>query len=93
MIEPDPMVIYRDEAEMGAILFHVETGESLGLNRTAQVIWESIMNGADRTGILDALEERFSDIPEAAAEAVDAMLETLSAKGFLHITESHDEMG
>ena len=31
--------IYRDEKEIGAILFNAETGESYGLNPVAKAIW------------------------------------------------------
>ena len=37
--------IYRDEKEIGAILFNAETGESYGLNPVAKAIWEGASGG------------------------------------------------
>lgn len=38
--------IYRDEKEIGAILFNAETGESYGLNPVAKAIWEGASAGS-----------------------------------------------
>lgn len=40
--------IYRDEKEIGAILFNAETGESYGLNPVAKAIWEGASAGVGR---------------------------------------------
>ena len=42
------MTVYRDEEEIGAVLFSAETDKSFGMNVVAEIIWENASPGVDR---------------------------------------------
>lgn len=75
--------IYRDEKEIGAILFNAETGESYGLNPVAKAIWEGASAGVGREGIFEMLRQRFAGVPESARNDIDELINMLLNKGLL----------
>lgn len=60
------MTVYRDEEEIGAVLFSAETGKSFGMNVVAEIIWENASPGADREHVFFILRREFSEVPESA---------------------------
>lgn len=77
------MTVYRDEEEIGAVLFSAETDKSFGMNVVAEIIWENASPGADREHVFFILRREFSEVPESARDDIGEILSSLLEPGFL----------
>ena len=76
-------VVFREEGEHGGILFNPKTGETVGLNPVAAAIYQGLLDGLERDGILAQLEELCDEVSDSLGSDVDEFLQTLKERGFL----------
>ncbi len=79
----NPMIILREEFDNWAFLFNPETTSIVVINPVGVAVWKA-MNGKNRReDIIKELKEYFADVPDKAAEDVDAFISDLEDRGFV----------
>jgi SynChlorMet cassette protein ScmD len=79
----NPMIVLREEFDNWAFLFNPETTKIVIINPVGVAVWKA-MNGENRSeDIISELKERFADVPETAAEDMDAFIRDLETRGFV----------
>ena len=79
----NPDVIFRDEADLGGILFNSSNGGAFGLNPVGAFIYGHLAAGATIREIQDSLKAQFHNIPPDTNEHIGAFMQELLEKGFL----------
>lgn len=65
------------EIESEIVAVNTRTASYLAINRSGAVLWPSLVNGTDRTELVDALTSEFGIDRTRAASDVDAFLAML----------------
>ena len=82
----DPEVVFRDEGEDGAILFHPVTGEVKILNETGAFIFKLCDGKHTKTDIINSMANTFKVDRNTVEQDVDIFLKELTKKGLVGIT-------
>jgi hypothetical protein len=81
-LRPSPDVIARRMGQ-AAVLVHLGTNRIYEVNETGARIWELLQEGCDRRQLQARIVAEF-DVDEAtASQAIDALVEMLSAEGLI----------
>lgn len=68
----------------GTVLLDLQRGKYLALNVVGSLVWEALTAGASRSQAVDALMQRFPDVPaERLAHDTDVLLGQLQARGLV----------
>lgn len=79
----NPMIVLREEFDKWAFLFNPETTRIVVINPVGVAVWKA-MNGMNRReDIISELKEHFADVPDKAADEVDAFISDLEKQGFV----------
>jgi Coenzyme PQQ synthesis protein D (PqqD) len=77
----NPQVVYRELADEGGVLLHLETAQYHGVNETGLAIWELLDGERTVADVVADLRVRLDDAPAALEEDVVEFLSALSARG------------
>lgn len=78
----NPSIVLREEFDDWAILFDPDTGDAFGLNPTSVFIWKLLDGRHSSEDILKGLHEECENVPEDAAEHLDAFFKDIIERGF-----------
>ncbi len=67
----------------GRVLIRGSSSQTIALNATAAMIWRNLVDGADRTRLIDMLMAEFGIDEKIATKDVDGFLERLASRGLL----------
>ena len=79
----NPEIVFREESDDVSLLFNPADGSVFGLNPVGVFIWKRLDGRQGRAKILAEMQESWSQVPEDAAEQIDAFLEQLAARGLV----------
>ena len=74
---PNPAVACRPADDGWMVLVNLDTGRSLALNPTAAAVWRLVDGRRTPAGIVAALAETFTDVPDHVARDVGSVLASL----------------
>lgn len=77
----NPMMVLREEAEEGAILFDPDSGSVRILNQTATAIWKLLDGRRTLSEVVEALKEQFAEMDANAEDQVLALVGELYRVG------------
>jgi len=78
-----PNVVLREELEEFGLLYHLDTGQALGLNPTGAAIWRLLDGTRSRDEIVRQLSAHYQASPETVGPEVDAFLAKLAGHSLL----------
>ena len=78
----NPLVIFREEFDDWAVLFDPDTGDGYGLNPVCSFVWQRL-DGKHAVGdiVAELREKGCKDMPEDAADRIQAFVADLEEKG------------
>ncbi len=77
----NPLVVLRKEFDDWAVLFDPDTGHAYGLNPVSVLIWQFLDGRHTVEDIVREVQAACEDVPEAAAEHVQAFIADLLKNG------------
>lgn len=80
---PNPAVISREGLNNYLILVNCDSGASLSLNKTGQMVWNLITKGYNAAEIISAIRERYSSVPDSVNDEVTDLISVLAEGGFV----------
>ncbi len=81
---PHPQISLREEFDDWALLYNPDNGRSVGLTPTGVSIWQSLSEGKDLDGIIQALTKEFDPLPEDIVEDIRTFCDQIVRAGFAH---------
>jgi SynChlorMet cassette protein ScmD len=80
---PNPVVVFREEFDDWAILFHPDTMKAIGLNPLGVFIWKHLNGINTLADILTKVREFCDEVPEEADEHLEQYISELVTRGFV----------
>lgn len=77
------MLVLREEFDDWAILFDPDTGDALGLNPVAVLIWKHMDGSRTQDDIVEVVRAKCEDVPDDAADHVAAFIDELIGRGYV----------
>lgn len=77
----NPQVVYRELADEGGVLLHLETAQYHGVNETGLAIWELLDGERTVADVVANLRASLDEAPDALEGDVVEFLRALSARG------------
>jgi SynChlorMet cassette protein ScmD len=77
----NPSVVLREEFDDWAVLFDPDTGDAFGLNPTGVFVWKLLNGERTSEAIIESIRARVGNLPEDAAEQIEAFVDALISKG------------
>lgn len=71
-LNPNPVVVLREESDDRAILFNPDTGKAVGINPVGVSIWKNLNGRIDIEGMALRVEEVFTNVPDTVSEEISA---------------------
>jgi hypothetical protein len=68
----------------GAVLVHLDSNRIFELNETGSRIWDLVIDGIDRAGVVERLVAEFDVDVDRAVRELDDLLRALLREGLLH---------
>lgn len=81
--KPAPQVLAR-RMPGGAVLVHLDSNRIFELNETGSRVWDLVIEGIDRAGVIEQLVAEFDVDVDRAVRELDALLNALLREGLLH---------
>ncbi len=82
-IQPNPDVVFSEEAGGKGLLYNPETDTAFSLNRMSLLIWKRVSGSLTEEAFHRAVTETFKDVPEDLEQHVDAFLDKLYERGLV----------
>jgi hypothetical protein len=82
----NPRVEYRNLAEEGGVLLHLDTASYHGINPAGALVWRVCADGATFPQIIAALRSEITDAPASLEPDIEEFLDSMTARDLL-ITE------
>lgn len=79
----NPVAVLREEFDDWAVLFNPDTGRAVGINPVGVAVWKLLDGQRTLTDVVAEIGQRFSDVPDAAAEHIEAFVSELAQGGFV----------
>ena len=79
----NPRVEYRNLAEEGAVLLHLDTASYHGMNPVGALVWRVCEGGATFDQILAALRSEIIDAPNSLEQDVEEFLTSMTERELL----------
>jgi len=79
----NPLFVLREEFDDWAVLFHPDTGNTVGLNPVSVFIWKLLDGSHTVSDILKKLRENCEDVPEEAEAEIKEFIDSLTTAGFI----------
>ena len=79
----NPVVVIKEGNGDWVVLFNPDTTDAVGINAVGIMMWEMMDGQHGLADILQAVKERFSDVPASVAEDVAAFVDNLAVRGFV----------
>jgi Coenzyme PQQ synthesis protein D (PqqD) len=80
-LRKNPQVVYRELADEGGVLLHLDSAQYHGVNSTGLAIWELLDGSRTVAEIVADLRGRLDQPPAVLDEEVTEFLASLSARG------------
>jgi hypothetical protein len=80
VFRPNPRVEYRNLAEEGGVLLHLDTASYHGINPVGALIWRLCADGATFPEVLDGVRNEIEDPPPSLEADVREFLESMTAR-------------
>ena len=79
----NPAVVWDQVPAGEALLLNLDTAACLALNHTGVVVWQLVDGKRSVQQIIAAVQRHFNNVPDAVADDVSALLDTLAEDGFI----------
>ena len=79
----NPRVEYRDLAEEGGVLLHLDTASYHGINPVGAYVWKLCDNGATFPEIITSLRLELADTPASLESDIAEFLDDMTARELL----------
>jgi len=84
LLHHDPRAEFRDMADEGGVVLHLDTAEYYGLNPVGALIWK-LADGVTYADLLAALHRELSGVPESFEGEVQEYLTQLHDRSLLRL--------
>ena len=79
----NPRVEYRNLAEEGGVLLHLDTASYHGINPVGALVWRVCDGGATFEQILSALRSEITDAPDSLERDIEEFLTSMTERELL----------
>ena len=81
---PHPQISLREEFDDRPPLYNPDNGRSVGLTPTGVSIWQSLSEGKDLDGFIQALKEEFDPLPDDVLEDIKIFCDQITRAEFAY---------
>jgi hypothetical protein len=79
-----PDVVLREDDEIGALLFHLDTVEVVGLNPVGLLVWQLMDGQHTLEDVVVEVKRRFAQVPDDIGTELATFVGDLAGRSFLN---------
>lgn len=84
VVRHDPRAEFRELADEGGVLLHLDTADYFGVNAVGALVWD-LADDVTFADLLAALRARLEDVPETFEDEIRAFLTEMESRSLLQL--------